>query len=413
MMLGVRPAALLCGAVVALCVACGSDSPAGGGVLPQPAVVDAFPGLKFERPTDLRNAGDSRLFVVEQAGVIRVFDPATSSPAREFLHLTSRVTSGGETGLLSLAFPADYATTGWFFVYYTAQTGAGLVARLSRFRVSSNPDSADATSEAVLIEIPERMSNHNGGGLSFGNGGNLYLGVGDEGGAGDNFNNAQDRTTLRGAVLRIDVSQNTTTAPYYGIPSDNPYAGNASGWREEIYAYGFRNPWRIFYDRATGTLWAADVGQDTWEEIDHVVAGGNYGWDCREGAHPFVPLKGQDPPAPACAGVATTVDPVFEYTHVDFNESITGGFVYRGTRNPSLRGAYIFGDYVSGRIWALRQAGATYNSELIVRAPFLISSFGLDAAGELYVVSYGAGAAIYRVVHDDAAPALRRSGKRP
>ncbi len=265
------------------------------------SLTDAFPNLTFDQPVDLQNAGDGsdRLFVVEQSGSIRVFDnDAAASASSEFLNLSDSLVCCGELGVLGLAFHPDYATNGYFFVYRSISNG-GLKARLSRFTVSGgDPNQADPASERVLLEFDDRQGNHNGGAMCFAADGYLYLAVGDEGGGGDVYNNAQDRTTWFGKILRFDVDQNVTTSPYYAVPADNPLVGNSSGYREEIFAWGLRNPWRISYDAATDRVWAADVGQGSYEEIDIIQNGRNYGWDCREGRHNY--NGPPDGPSPLC-----------------------------------------------------------------------------------------------------------------
>lgn len=266
------------------------------------SLVDAFPNLTFDQPVDLRNAGDGsdRLFVVEQQGIIKVFDnDAAADTLTEFLDISGPVACCGELGMLGLVFHPEYESNGYFFVFYTTDGGTPYRNRLSRFQVSAgDPNVADAGSEQILIEFDDDFGNHNGGGLSFGNDGYLYVSTGDEGDGGDSHDNAQNRTRYFGKVLRLDVDQNVNTLPYYGIPPDNPFVGNSSGYLEEIYAWGFRNPWRMSYDSATNRLWVADVGQDSFEEINVVELGKNYGWDCREGKHDY--LGPPDGPSPAC-----------------------------------------------------------------------------------------------------------------
>jgi len=251
------------------------------------SATDPFPDLTFDQPVDLKHAGDGtdRLFVVEQEGLIRVFDnDAAEDTPITFLDLAGPVVCCGERGLLGLAFHPDYESNGYFYVYYTT----GNTDVLSRFQVSAgDPNAADPASEKIMIEVADREGNHNGGGLLFGPDDYLYVSTGDEGGGGDPYDNAQNRAVLFGKILRLDVDQNVNVEPYYGIPPDNPLVDNTDGHREEIYAWGFRNPWRISYDVPTGRLWVADVGQDRYEEIDVVESGKNYGWDCREGKHPY------------------------------------------------------------------------------------------------------------------------------
>jgi len=263
---------------------------------------DPFPNLTFNQPVDLRNAGDGtdRLFVVEQAGIIRVFDnDAAVDTLKEFLDISGPVACCSELGLLGLVFHPDYETNGYFYVWYTTSGGTPYRDRLSRFQVSAgDPDDADESSEKILIEIDDDFGNHNGGGLCFGDDGYLYVSTGDEGDGGDSNDNAQNRTRFFGKILRLDVNQNMDVIPYYGIPADNPLVGNSSGYLEEIYAWGFRNPWRMSFDSTTDRLWVADVGQDSYEEINVVESGKDYGWDCREGMHDY--LGPPDGPSPSC-----------------------------------------------------------------------------------------------------------------
>jgi hypothetical protein len=264
-------------------------------------LTDAFPNLSFLRPVDLQNAGDGtdRLFVVEQSGVIEVFaNNSATTATSEFLNISGQVVCCSELGLLGLAFHPDYENNGYFFVYYTTDGGTPYRARLSRFQVGTDPDDVDETTEKILLEFNDRAGNHNGGALCFAADDYLYLAIGDEGDGGDLYDNAQNRAVLFGKILRLDVDQNVDVEPYHGIPADNPYVGNTWGFREEIFAWGLRNPWRMSYDAATDRIWVGDVGQGSYEEIDIIESGQNYGWDCREGAHDYLgPPNG---PSPAC-----------------------------------------------------------------------------------------------------------------
>lgn len=327
--------------------------------------------------------------------------PATPGTVSVFLDISARVASspgGGELGLLGLAFHPQFETNGYFYVNYTtgsSGTPRTRATRVSRFRVSgSNKDQADPGSETILLEFPQPFDNHNGGQLAFGPDGYLYITTGDGGSGGDPQGNGQNLKTLLGKILRIDVNP---AAGLYGIPSSNPFAGNSSGFRAEIFAYGLRNPWRLSFDGPTGRIWAADVGQDTWEEIDLIVSGGNYGWDCREGAHVYVGPPGG--PSAACASATRLIDPIWEYSHDAGDYSITGGYVYRGPTVTSLRGRYVYADYGSGRVWALEYNGVDPAvNALLVDAPFSISSFGLDESSELYLLQYDSGGGIHRLV---------------
>ncbi len=342
----------------------------------------AFPNLRFTRPVDLQHAGDGtgRLFVVEQAGVIRVFGNDPDAPAATvFLDIRDRVDDrGNEEGLLGLAFHPDYAANGFFFVDYTASSPDRTV--IARYRVDPNdPGRADPGSETIVLEVAQPFSNHNGGQIAFGSEGLLYVALGDGGSGGDPREHGQNRRTLLGSILRIDVDQPSGGRPY-GIPPDNPFAGNTEGFREEIFAYGLRNPWRFSFDAATGRLWAADVGQNAFEEIDLIEPGGNYGWNTMEGMHCF------DPPS-GCATAGLT-PPVWEYDHGE-GRSVTGGFVYRGPGVPQLAGKYVYADFVSGKIWALAfEGGAVQAHAELLDTTLGISSFGVDENRELYFCAF-------------------------
>ena len=348
-----------------------------------------FPKLGFERLTNLTqpDGEDNLLFVTEQAGIIHGFvNDLNVAESFVFLDITNRVsTKGNEEGLLGMAFDPDYSENGRFYVYYSASNPRRSV--LSRFQTPpNNTDSADATSEVIVMEIPQPYSNHNGGQLAFGPDGYLYVGLGDGGSAGDPKSNGQDLGTLLGSVLRIDVSRKTGR-PGYGIPNDNPFSG-VEGAREEIWAYGLRNPWRFSFNRDTGELWLGDVGQHLWEEIDLIEKGGNYGWNVMEGEHCFRPKAGCD--------TAGLEPPVFEYGSEE-GCSVIGGYVYRGNRLPSLWGAYVYADYCSGSIWALQQEdGSVTDQRLIASLDRQITSFGQDREGNLYVLTPNSG--IYELV---------------
>jgi glucose/arabinose dehydrogenase len=340
------------------------------------------------RPVFLTHGGDGsgRLYVVEQAGTIRIIDHGKLLPT-PFLDIHERVSSGGERGLLSVAFAPDYKHSGVFYVDYTSGR-AGLHTVIARFHRASR-NHADPASEQVLLRIAQPYSNHNGGQLAFGPDGDLYIGTGDGGSTNDPHGNGQNRDTLLGKILRIDVSR--AHAPTgYAIPRGNPFVGE-SHRRAEIWAYGLRNPWRFSFDRANGHLFAADVGQDEVEEIDLIHRGGNYGWNIMEG-NQCTPAVNRhcDPSA--------FVPPLYTYRH-PLGFSITGGYVYRGTAIPGLCGVYLYGDYVNGQIWGLRTSNGevTRHATLIENRGLHISSFGEDGRGKLFVLDHISGT-IYRIV---------------
>lgn len=375
-------------ATIALSAGCTPSEPrvVDGGSPEQPATPTATPepvwpptvSLEpsysgFEQPVLAVGAGDGsdRLFVVELTGRIRVVKGGAVLP-KPFLDLSDLVSTGGERGLFSVAFPPDHATSGLFYVNYTNVAGDSVIAR---YRVSADPDVAAPESAEVLLTVEQPYANHNGGQLAFGPDGFLYIGFGDGGSGGDPEDNAQDPASLLGKMLRVDVSR---PGPY-GIPLDNPFVGQTA-YRAEIWALGLRNPWRFSFDRSTGELYIADVGQSSWEEIDVEPAGTggrNYGWNRFEGTHPYPPDAKRD-----AEGFTM---PVVEYDR-GAGQSVTGGFVYRGTRFPSLAGVYFYADYSSGRLWALRRAGTGWETTLVAETGRNIAGFGQDDAGEVYLL---------------------------
>lgn len=339
----------------------------------------AFESLRFANPVALLQApGDAEhWYVVEQAGRVRRFDDRPdASELHTFLNLRSEVRSGGELGLLDIAFHPEFADNGQVFVSYTA---AGSVSRVSRFTSSDGGDTLDPASEQVLLSLAQPYDNHNGGDIDFGPDGLLYYSMGDGGLAGDPLSNGQDPSNLFGAISRIDVDGGSP----YAIPPDNPFA-DGQGGAPEVYAYGLRNAWRMSFDTVTGELWAADVGQNRLEEVNRIVAGGNYGWNAKEGSDCY---QGH----PDCTD-PSLIDPVAEYNHQQ-GRSITGGHVYRGSAIPALYGAYVYGDYTSGNVWAvLQNEDGEDEAQLVGNASGLEpSSFGQGHDGELLLVDYNGG----------------------
>jgi glucose/arabinose dehydrogenase len=352
-------------------------------------IARVFPNLSFPELTNLAQPKDQSglIFITEQKGIVESFlagEPQKGSTT--FLDITSRVNRGGtEEGLLGLAFDPNYQENGYFYLYYSAANPRrSVISRFTRSQV--NPASADPASEVIIMEIDQPFANHNGGQLTFGPDGNLYIGLGDGGGAGDPQGNGQNLNTLLGSILRIDV-KGLSEKGGYKIPPDNPFVNRADA-RPEIWAYGLRNPWRFSFDRQTGLLWAGDVGQDKWEEIDIITKGANYGWNIMEGFHCYSPSSG-------CNQSGLTL-PLAGYDHSQ-GCSVTGGYVYRGDKVPSLTGYYIYGDYCSGNIWALLfQNNAVSQNTLLLKSGLAISSFGEDQAGNFYILAQAGG--IYTLV---------------
>lgn len=345
----------------------------------------AYPNLEFDQPVELTSPqdGSDRIFVIAQKGKIHVFpNKAEVKEAPVFLDITDKVVSGGERGLLGLAFHPDYKKNGYFYVNYTR--GNPLETAISRFKVSAaNPNIADPASEEVLLTFRQPYNNHNGGKVTFGNDGFLYIAVGDGGSGGDPQNYAQNRNELLGKILRIDVNKPSGNLKYT-IPADNPYRGNIDGMREEIFAYGVRNPWRMNFDRTTGMLWAGDVGQNKIEEISVIQKGGNYGWRIMEAEECF---KAQE------CDKANLINPIWSYAQSTENgRSVTGGYVCRDKNLTGLNGKYIFGDFASGNIWALTHQGTkAIRNQLVTKVEGGLSSFGEDSKNGLYVLAYGPG----------------------
>ena len=329
-------------------------------------------------PVGLSNANDgsNRLFVIEQAGLVRIIKDGQLLP-QPFLDIVSTVgSSGNEQGLLGLAFHPWYSSNGFFYVNYTDRDGK---TQIARFTVSSDDqDRADPESQVILLSQEQPYANHNGGMMAFGPEGYLYIGLGDGGSAGDPQGNAQNLNSLLGKILRIDVD----TGKPYGIPAGNPFSGG--GGRPEVWAYGLRNPWRFSFDRSTGDLYIADVGQNQWEEINFLRAGSagklNFGWDYFEASYPYdgTPPVGE-----------VFLQPVAEYRH-DQGCSVTGGYVYRGSSLPDWQGIYLFGDFCTGDVWgSFRTPAGSWQTQILFRNVGRITSFGEDESGEIYLVDRG------------------------
>ncbi len=341
----------------------------------------------FDQPDGIANAedGSNRIFVLEQPGRIRVVI-AGALVEIPFLDITDRVGSDStERGLLGLVFHPEYENNGRFFVNYTNRDGQTVI---SEFAVTGDPNIADPSSEKLILFVEQPAGNHNGGHLAFGPDGLLWIGLGDGGAAGDQFQNAQNPGTLLGSMLRIDIDSSDP----YGIPADNPFVDDPNA-RDEIWAIGLRNPWRYSFDRLTGDLYIADVGQGQWEEIDFASAastgGENYGWPIIEGSYCYE--------SNSCT-IEGLIRPIAEYDHAEGNCAVTGGYVYRGSLSPGLWGTYVYADYCSGRFWGLRVTDAGVETRLFFqRTGALFSSFGEDEQGEVYIVSLESGA-LYRVV---------------
>jgi glucose/arabinose dehydrogenase len=361
--------------------AASSSDPSG---IPSVRLQRVFPNVSLQRVTGLYQSPDGRWFALEQAGRVLMFPDQQDAQARVFLDLTNKVsTAGNEEGLLGMAPAPDFAQSGVFYLYYAAANPRRTV--LSRFQATG--DAANAGSERVLLEVSQPFPNHKGGQIGFGPDGFLYVALGDGGSARDPMGHGQDLATLLGSILRIDVSGNAG----YSSPPDNPFAGR-QGAAAEIWAYGLRNPWRFSFDAQTGDLWASDAGQNAREEIDLIIKGGNYGWAIMEGSQC---LGGGD----GCNQNGLTL-PVFDYSAGGANCAVIGGFVYRGQAIAGLRGAYVYADYCSGLLSALRRQGNTAGEQgQIAEADFLISSFAQGNDGEIYALEHNSsGGGIHKLV---------------
>lgn len=358
--------------------------------MPRVRMVPAYPSLEFDRPLCIAypNDGSGRIFVVEQAGRVHaISDQPNPSKSQIFLDITAKVrTAHNEEGLLALAFHPDFRINGYFFVYYSASDPRRGV--LSRFQaMAQDRSTADPASEQVILEVNQPYGNHNGATVVFGPDNYLYMSLGDGGSAGDPHGHGQNLGTLLGSILRIDVNKRDSGLSY-SIPSDNPFL-SVKNARPEIWAYGLRNVWRMSFDRQTGDLWAGDVGQNKWEEIDLITRGGNYGWNIREGAHSYQPAETD----------AILIDPVIEYGR-DQGASVTGGCVYRGVKFPELQGVYLYADFVTGTIWGMRyENGRVTESATLLEQPNNISSFGETPSREILVTCFDG--RIYRIEADD------------
>ena len=345
----------------------------------------------FSTPLDIQQPADTsgRLFVVEQGGHIQIIQGSGTRASTPFLDVTGRAgfTSGGETGLLGLAFHPQFAQNRRFFVNYTRIAGTQLQSVIAEFTASpTSADFADPATENILLTVDQPFANHKGGGLAFDQAGFLYVAFGDGGSGGDPQCNGQNINVLLGKILRIDVDSPPAAGLHYAIPSGNPFV-NQTG-RQEIWLYGLRNPFRFSFDTANGNLWIGDVGQDSFEEVDLLTptqGGANLGWNLREGTHAY--------PATTCSQTGNQLtDPIFDYDHLDGDATVIGGHVYHGQAVPMLAGSYVFGDFISGRVWSLTQSGQSWTRTLLLTtAGGDLAAIGQDQAGELYLARYLSG----------------------
>ena len=348
---------------------------------------------KFDTPIQVTHAGDGsgRLFVIDRGGTIHIIDNGTLLET-PFLDISNRITTRVECGLLSMAFPPNYAEEGYFLVYYNHKDNlvgpeeVGCDSVVARFTLTADDNVADPDSEADILVVDQPYSNHNGGQIAFGPDGLLYVGLGDGGSANDPQGYGQNPASLLGKMLRLEVG----ATGGYSIPSTNPFL-NSAAIRDEIWAIGLRNPWRFSFDRTTGDLYIADVGQGSYEEINRQpvssLGGENYGWNIMEGAHCFAPPQ-------QCSQSNLTL-PIWEYDHSQGDFSVTGGYVYRGADYLGMQGIYLYGDFVSGRIWGLQQYGSQWMNRELLKINDSIAAFGEDEAGNLYVIGFNSD--IYRI----------------
>ncbi len=381
-----------------------AQPPADLDISPMPiVVVEAYPKLRIDRPIVMTGAGDGsgRLFVAGQKGEVYWINQSDTNVAEGnlFVDLTDRVSykdRENEEGLLGLCFHPKFKENGFFYVYYTTNKRPH-VSIISRFTAKgAKHDVADSNSEVKLMEIQQPFWNHNGGTIAFGSDGYLYIALGDGGKGNDPLQSGQDLSKLLGSILRIDVDKSSKDLPY-GIPADNPFANTSDAW-PEIYALGIRNIWRMSFDPRTHDLYAADVGQNEWEEVNIITKGGNYGWSLREAAHTFT-IEDRKPAAPR----TDLIDPLVEYPHTDdWGKSVTGGAVYRGKQTPMLDGYYLYGDYVTGRLWAMkydREAKKVVANRPIHREQMLpVFTFGQTDDGEVLLSTMMSGGVIYKFV---------------
>lgn len=369
---------LLSCALLFLLTACNSEEPVQHVI----GFQEVYPKQSFEAPVAVENAGDAsgRLFVVEKEGRIIMMEPTDNGFKKNiYLDITDRVESSqAEQGLLGLAFHPEFRKNGTFYVNYTSPDKQTVI---SAFRASTpGATKVDAKTERLIMSFEQPYDNHNGGDLAFGPDGFLYIATGDGGGSGDPESHSQNLRSLLGKMLRIDVRPEESDVKYR-IPFDNPYINQAAYAREEVYAYGLRNPWRISFDQATGELWAADVGQNEREEVNLIEKGGNYGWNVMEGTQCFESTAGCEP--------RSMISPVFEYRHGSSGASVTGGHVYRGFAVEEMQGKYVFADFLDGRVWTLEKSGTgKYAAQLMNDRIPGITTFGEDENWEMYAATY-------------------------